>query len=101
MPQYVKVSDIIAQLHVDSELWHFLETEELIHPKRSSEGELVLSSADADRVRVALLLAGELDVNWPGVEVIIHMRDSMLAMQRQFAEILDALVEEMRRRVRT
>jgi hypothetical protein len=30
----------------------------------------------------------------------MHMRDSMLAMQHQFAEILDALVEEMRRHLR-
>jgi hypothetical protein len=36
-------------------------------------------------------------VNLPGVEVIMHMRESMLAMQRQFSDVLDALVEEMRR----
>jgi MerR family transcriptional regulator/heat shock protein HspR len=38
-----------------------------------------------------------MDVNLPGVEVIINMRESILAMQRQFEDILDALVKEMRR----
>jgi MerR family transcriptional regulator/heat shock protein HspR len=52
---------------------------------------------DVERVRLALLLTSELDVNLPGVEVIMHMRESMLAMQRQFTEILDTLVAEIRR----
>jgi MerR family transcriptional regulator/heat shock protein HspR len=99
MHRYLKVSEIVAQLHVDEEFLRALEAEDLIHPKRTSEGDLVMSSDDAERVRVARLLTGELDVNLPGVEVIVHMRDSMLAMQRQFSEILDALVEEMRRHV--
>ena len=50
-------------------------------------------------MRLVMMLTSELDVNLPGVEVIMHMRDSMLAMQHQFAEILDALVDEMRRRL--
>jgi hypothetical protein len=37
----------------------------------------------------------------PGAEIILRMRESMLAMQRQFGEILDALVEETRRRRRS
>ena len=38
-----------------------------------------------------------MEVNLPGVEVIINMRESMLAMQRQFSDILEAVVAEMRR----
>jgi MerR family transcriptional regulator/heat shock protein HspR len=93
----LKVSEIVVQLHIDTEFLHALADENLIQLKETSEGDVVISSEDAERVRVALLLTGELDVNLPGVEVIMHMRDSMLAMQRQFSEILDALVEEMRR----
>ena len=100
MHRYVKVSDVLVQFHTDSEFLRALEAEDLIHPKRTSEGELVISSEDVDCVRVALMLTGELDVNLPGVEVIMHMRESMLAMHRQFAEILEALVEEMRRQLR-
>ncbi len=95
--RYVKVTEVVADLHVDGAFLSALEAEDLIHTKRTSEGDLVISSEDAERVRVALLLTGELDVNLPGVEVIMHMRDSMLAMQRQFSEILDAVVKEIRR----
>lgn len=97
MHRYLKVSEIVLQLHIDTEFLRSLADENLIQLKETSEGDVVISSVDAERVRVALLLTGELDVNLPGVEVIMHMRDSMLAMQRQFSEILDALVEEMRR----
>ena len=97
MHRYVKVSEIVVQLHIDTDFLRSLAGENLIELKETSEGDLVISSEDAERVRVAILLTGELDVNLAGVEVIMHMRDSMLAMQQQFSEILDALVEEMRR----
>jgi MerR family transcriptional regulator/heat shock protein HspR len=97
MHRYVRVSDLLSELHIDADFLRGLEAEDLIRPKRTLEGDLVVSSEDVDRIRLALLLTGELDVNLPGVEVIMHMRESMLAMQRQFSEVLDALVEEMRR----
>lgn len=95
--RYVKVAEVIDQLHIAMDFLDALQAEDLIHVKSSSEGDLVMSADDLERVRVALLLTGELDVNLPGVEVIMHMRDSMLAMQRQFSEVLDALAEELRR----
>jgi MerR family transcriptional regulator, heat shock protein HspR len=99
MHRYLKVTEVIAELHVDLGFLQWLEREDLIHLKHSTDGDLVMSSEDADRVRVAQLLTGELDVNLAGVEVIINMRDSMVAMQRQFSEILDALVAEMRQKL--
>jgi MerR family transcriptional regulator/heat shock protein HspR len=100
MHRYLKVAEVTAELHVDTDFLRRLESEELIHLKPTLEGDLVISAEDVERVRLVVLLTGELDVNFAGVEVIMHMRDSMLAMQRQFSEILDAVVEEMRRHVR-
>jgi len=97
MHRYLKVTEVLAELHVESAFLDALEGEGLIHIKRTLDDEPVMSCEDAERVRVALLLTGEMDINLPGVEVIINMRESMLAMQRQFSDILDALVEEMRR----
>ena len=99
MHRYLKVSELLAELSVDESFLHVLEVEELIHVKQTSEGELVLSADDAERVRVALRLTGELEVNLAGVEVIMHMRETMLAMQRQFSDILDAVVDEVRRQL--
>jgi len=95
--RYVKISEVQQQLQVDDEFLQLLEAEELIHLKHSSEGDVVISSEDVERVRVARILTGELDVNLAGVEVIMHMRDSAVAMQEQFSVILDALVDELRR----
>jgi MerR family transcriptional regulator/heat shock protein HspR len=95
--RYLKVSEVETELHVDAEFLRALEAEDLIHLKRTLEDDLVISSEDVERVRMALVLTGDLEVNLPGVEVIMHMRDSMLAMQQQFSEILDALVAEVRR----
>jgi MerR family transcriptional regulator/heat shock protein HspR len=98
--RYVKVSEVVARLHLAPDALGTLEAEGLIHVKYSSEGEALLSADDEERVRLAHLLTTELDVNLAGVEVIVHMRESMLAMQRQFADILDALVAELRRQAK-
>ncbi len=98
--RYLKVSDLTTELRMDAAFLRDLESEDLIHLKRTAEGDLVISADDAERVRLALLLTGELEVNLPGVEVIMHMRESMLAMQQQFSEILNAVVAEMRRQVK-
>lgn len=99
MHRYVKITEVVSHLQVNNEFLDALEAEDLIHLKRSSEGEPLLSAEDVERVRLALLLTSELDVNLPGVEVIVHMRESMLAMQHQFSEILDTLVAEIRRQL--
>jgi len=99
MHRYMKVSEIVTQLHVESAFLDALVAADLIHLKETSEGDLVLSAEDAERVRLASVLTAEMEVNLPGVEVIVHMRDSLLAMQRQFSEILDALVQEVRSRL--
>jgi MerR family transcriptional regulator/heat shock protein HspR len=98
--RYVKVSELVARLHLAPDDLRRLEAEGLVEVKYSSEGEPVLSAADVERVRLAQLLTTELDVNLAGVEVIVHMRESMLAMQRQFADILDAVVDELRRQAK-
>ena len=97
--RYSKLSEVVIELRVKAEFLETMEAEGLIHLKRSSEGEPIVSSEDVERIRVAQELMAQLDVNLPGVEVVMHMRDSMLALQRQFSEILDTLVDELRRRL--
>ena len=97
--RYLKVSEALAELHIGADFLQALVADDLVHLKQTSEGEPVISSDDVERVRMVALLINELDVNLAGVEVIMHMRESILAMHRQFSEILDALVEEMRHRL--
>ena len=41
----------------------------------------------------------EMDVNLPGVEVILRMRQNMIDMRRQFDDILEDLARELRKRI--
>ena len=40
-----------------------------------------------------------MDVNLAGAGVILHLREDLRAMQRQFDEILRTLVDELRQRL--
>src|SRR6185369_14228715 len=77
-----------------------LEQEGLIAVKRTLDDVVVISSHDLDRARVTALLTQELEVNLAGAEVILRMRDDMIAMRRQFDEILGDLVDELKRGLR-
>jgi MerR family transcriptional regulator/heat shock protein HspR len=94
----LKVVRVLAELHTDIEFLHALAEAGLIRLEPDSGGEVLISEDDAERVRLVQLLTSDLDVNLPGVEVILHMRETMVAMQRQVQEILEAVVAEMRAR---
>ncbi len=98
--RYLLVEDVLHDLALERSFVTLLESEGLIQIKLTAEGEAVLSAGDVERLRIARLLTSELDVNLPGVEVVVHMREEMLAMHRQFAEILDAMVRELHRQLR-
>jgi hypothetical protein len=50
-----------------------------------------------DRIRIANLLIQEMGVNFEGAEVVLNMREQMIAMQRQFHEVLRLIGNEMKR----
>lgn len=56
------------------------------------EGEIqcaddAVATVDVDRVLVARTLLRELEVTWPGVEVILELRASLVAARRRIAEL--------------
>ena len=96
---YLRLREVCVQLGVDDSLLREVCDEGLveIHPTPDHEDEI--SVDDAERLRLIIVLMREMDVNLAGAEVILHMRDDLRAMQRQFDEILHGLVEELRRRL--
>lgn len=44
---------------------------------------------EVESARIAHVLVRELDVNWPGVEIILRLRGELIAMQRQVADLLE------------
>ncbi len=88
MPRkYLRITEVTKICGVDVKFVKRLEQEKVIYPiVRRSEKFYPLDQVD--RVRVARLLIEDMGVNLEGAEVALNMREQMIAMQRQFTEIL-------------
>ena len=97
MPRkYLRITEVTKICNVDVKFVKRLEQEKVIYPiLRRSEKFYPLDQVD--RVRVARLLIEEMGVNLEGAEVALHMREQMIAMQRQFNDILRLLGRELKR----
>jgi len=97
MPRkFLRITEVVRICGVDKEFVIRLEKEKVIYPvvRRSRK---LYPVDQVDRVRVARLLIEEMGVNLEGAEVALHMREQMIAMQRQFNEILRLLGRELKR----
>jgi MerR family transcriptional regulator/heat shock protein HspR len=94
--KYLRITEVIRICGVDSKFVTRLERENVIAPivRRSQK---LYPLDQVDRVRVARLLIEEMGVNLEGAEVALNMREQMIAMQRQFNEILRLLGRELRK----
>jgi len=97
MPRkFLRITEVTKLYGVDVKFVKRLEQENIIFPiVRRSEKYYPLDQVD--RIRVARLLIEEMGVNLAGAEVALHMREQMVAMQRQFNEILRRLGRELKR----
>lgn len=94
--KYLRITEVIKICGVDEEFILHLERESMICPVVRRRQKLYPLD-QVDRVRVAHLLIEEMGVNLEGAEVALHMREQMIAMQRQFDKLLRLLGAEFRR----
>src|ERR1700752_1244665 len=94
--KYLRVSEVIKVCNVPQEFIETLEREHIIEPIMRRKLK-VYSVDQVDRVRVAHLLIQEMGVNMEGAEVALHMREQMIAMQRQFNELLRLLGQQFKK----
>jgi MerR family transcriptional regulator/heat shock protein HspR len=97
MPRkFLRITEVVKICGVDEDFVIRLEKEKVIYPivRRSRK---LYPLDQVDRVRVARLLIEEMGVNLEGAEVALHMREQMIAMQRQFNELLRLLGRELKR----
>jgi MerR family transcriptional regulator, heat shock protein HspR len=94
--KYLRITEVTRICGVDSKFVIRLERENVIAPivRRSQK---LYPLDQVDRVRVARLLIEEMGVNLEGAEVALNMREQMIAMQRQFNEILRLLRRELKK----
>ncbi len=100
MAKYVKVREVCVQLSLDDATVRQLVEEGLVEIRRPTSGDdEVLSADDAERLRVISVLMRDMDVNLAGVEVILHMRDELMSLRRQFDHVMQTLVEELKKEI--
>ncbi len=94
--KYLRITEVIKICGVNEEFIDSLERERIIQP--TMRRNLRFYAPDqVDRVRVAYLLIEEMGVNLEGAEVALHMREQMIAMQRQFNELLRLLGKQLKK----
>ncbi len=94
--KYLRLTEIAERYGIDRAELEALAREQIIEIKQTLDEDPVVSSEDVEKACIACTLMDELDVNLAGAEVIVHMRAEMIAMRRQFGEILQALIQEIR-----
>jgi MerR family transcriptional regulator/heat shock protein HspR len=90
----LSLRQLLAALDEDRGLIEMLLEEGLLEPPLERD----YTAAELEAARVARVLHRELDVNLAGVEVILHLREQILALRKQMEEILRHLQSERARR---
>ncbi len=97
--EHWKIKEIIEEFEIDPDFILELEEEEIICPVcEQNSADKRLSIGDMERLRLAKILFEEMEVNLPGIEVILQMRQNMLNMRKQFDEILEDLARRIKSR---
>ena len=94
--KYFQITEVIKTCKVDKDFIQQLERESVIRPVVQRSRKLY-SPDQVDRIRIANLLIQEMGVNLEGAEVVLNMREQMIAMQRQFNEVLRLIGDEIKR----
>ncbi|GIU82035.1 MAG: MerR family transcriptional regulator [Acidobacteria bacterium] len=83
---------VVAELFdIHPQTLRLYEREGLLKPSRSEGNTRLYTDEDLERLELILSLTRDLGVNLAGVEIILNMREKMLAMQREFQRFLEFL----------
>ncbi|HTO68282.1 MAG TPA: chaperone modulator CbpM [Myxococcota bacterium] len=79
---------VIELLEIDEGFLVSLEREEIVTRDAPSESAAEFSELMLERARVAQNLVRDLDVNLPGVAVIVRLREEMTGLLRRLEELM-------------
>ena len=95
------ITEIIETFQVDEKFIHELEDDEIVCPVcKKNKPDKLFTPEEVEKLRLAKLLIEEMEVNRPGVEVILHMRQNMIEMRRQFDTILADMAKQLQETLR-
>ena len=85
-PVYL-ISIVAKMLDIHPQTLRQYERENLICPSRSDGRIRLYSQRDVDKIKLILRLTRELGVNIAGVDIILRLKESVDAMEREVAEL--------------
>src|SRR5438309_10739078 len=85
------ISAVAEQFELHPQTLRLYEREGLLKPSRSEGNTRLYTDTDLERLEIILSLTRDLGVNLAGVEIILHMREKMDAMQREFERFFEYL----------
>jgi MerR family transcriptional regulator/heat shock protein HspR len=94
------ISAVAERYEIHPQTLRLYEREGLLKPSRSDGNTRLYTDDDLERLEVILKLTRELGVNLAGVEIILNMREKMLAMQTQIEEFVATLNSELASRIK-
>lgn len=86
MSDWIDRTRLLFLLHDDLEL-----LERLCDAQLLPRGAQRYTLADAETARVVGTLVHELEVNWSGVEIVLRLRQELIATRRQVGDLLALL----------
>ena len=90
------ISVVAEMLGVHPQTLRLYEREGLIRPKRVKKQRLY-SDEDIERLTLILELMRDLGVNKAGVDIILRMRQQLMALQREMDAMMMCLEKDIRR----
>ncbi len=64
---------------------------------RISNNQRYFLDEDIERLKLIKMLKDEFEINLPGIDVILHMRNKIIELQENFIEFINQLKEEIKR----
>lgn len=91
------MTDVVEILQIDESFLADLEEEEIVCPIcRENSSTKLFSASEMEKLRLAKILIQEMEVNVPGVDIILRMRQSIIDMRKQFDAVLEDLARHLR-----
>ncbi|QOP44078.1 helix-turn-helix transcriptional regulator [Sulfurimonas sediminis] len=85
-PVYL-ISIVAKILDIHPQTLRQYERENLINPSRSDGRIRLYSQRDIDKIKLILRLTRELGVNLAGVDIILNLKETIDAMEKEIAEL--------------
>ena len=89
--KYFLISAVSERFGVHPQTLRIYEREGLLVPIRSEGNTRMYDEEALQRLQLILTLTRELGVNLAGVEVVLNMRERMIRLQAEFAQVMEAV----------